>query len=166
MLNRQVRLRAHIFGGRIFFSKVNFLCLLIFRYPFHPRVTAVDYGHSAHSAGGGLRLNTHAPEKLRGFQCPFFSSSPISTEMVYRPTAERYFVVTWLVPREIAAVSAHVPCTPIRWILNKMKIRYTPKQNKQRKQTHTQQEHHHHHHHQPQTKQKTRHKKDRDTNSE
>ena len=29
------------FGGRIFFSRVNFLCWLLFRYPFHPRVTAV-----------------------------------------------------------------------------------------------------------------------------
>ena len=28
-------------GGRIFFSRVNFLCWLIFWYPFHPRVTAV-----------------------------------------------------------------------------------------------------------------------------
>ena len=28
-------------GGRIFFSRVNFLCRLLFRYPFHPRVTAV-----------------------------------------------------------------------------------------------------------------------------
>ena len=28
-------------GGRIFFSKVDFLCRLLFRYPFHPRVTAV-----------------------------------------------------------------------------------------------------------------------------
>ena len=28
-------------GGIIFFSRVNFLCLLLFRYPFHPRVTAV-----------------------------------------------------------------------------------------------------------------------------
>ena len=26
-------------GGRIFFSRVNFLCRLLFRYPFHPRVT-------------------------------------------------------------------------------------------------------------------------------
>ena len=29
-------------GGRIFFSRVNFLCWLLFRYPFHPRVTAVE----------------------------------------------------------------------------------------------------------------------------
>ena len=28
-------------GGRIFFSGVNFLYWLLFRYPFHPRVTAV-----------------------------------------------------------------------------------------------------------------------------
>ena len=28
-------------GGRIFFSRVDFLCWLLFRYPFHPRVTAV-----------------------------------------------------------------------------------------------------------------------------
>ena len=28
-------------GGRIFFSRVNFLCWLLLRYPFHPRVTAV-----------------------------------------------------------------------------------------------------------------------------
>ena len=28
-------------GGRIFFSGVYFLCWLLFRYPFHPRVTAV-----------------------------------------------------------------------------------------------------------------------------
>ena len=28
-------------GGRIFFSGVDFLCWLLFRYPFHPRVTTV-----------------------------------------------------------------------------------------------------------------------------
>ena len=28
-------------GGRIFFSRVNFLCWLLFLYPFHPHVTAV-----------------------------------------------------------------------------------------------------------------------------
>ena len=28
-------------GGKIFFSRVNFLCWLLFRYLFHPRVTAV-----------------------------------------------------------------------------------------------------------------------------
>ena len=49
-------------GGRILFSRVNFLCWLLFRYPFRPRVTAVkDPGHSAKSAGGWVQLNTHAP---------------------------------------------------------------------------------------------------------
>ena len=28
-------------GGSFFFSRVDFLCWLLFRYPFHPRVTAV-----------------------------------------------------------------------------------------------------------------------------
>ena len=28
-------------GGRIFFSRVDFLCWLLFRYPVHPRVTTV-----------------------------------------------------------------------------------------------------------------------------
>ena len=28
-------------GGRIFFSRVNFLCWLLFQYPFHPHVTTV-----------------------------------------------------------------------------------------------------------------------------
>ena len=28
-------------GGRLFFFRVDFLCWLLFRYPFHPRVTAV-----------------------------------------------------------------------------------------------------------------------------
>ena len=49
-------------SGRIFFSRVDFLCWLLFRYPFHPCVTTVarkNPGHSAKSAGGRLQLNTH-----------------------------------------------------------------------------------------------------------
>ena len=34
-------LLLHQRGGRIFFTRVDFLCWLLFRYPFHPRVTAV-----------------------------------------------------------------------------------------------------------------------------
>ena len=45
-------------GGRIFFSRVSFLCLLLFRYPFHPRVDSVT---RKRPAGGELQLNTHAP---------------------------------------------------------------------------------------------------------
>ena len=33
-------------GGRILFSRVHFLCWLLFRYPFNPRVTAVAHKRS------------------------------------------------------------------------------------------------------------------------
>ena len=33
-------------GGRIFFSRVDFLCWLLFLYPFHPCVTAVAHKRS------------------------------------------------------------------------------------------------------------------------
>ena len=33
-------------GRRIVFSRVNFLCWFLFRYPFHPRVTAVTHKRS------------------------------------------------------------------------------------------------------------------------
>ena len=49
-------------GGIIFFTRVNFLCWLLFRYLFHPRVTeshVKDLSHSAKSVDGGLQLDTH-----------------------------------------------------------------------------------------------------------
>ena len=51
---------------KMFFSRVNFLCRLLFRYPFQPLrvcLTAAARkrsGHSAKSACGTLQLNTHA----------------------------------------------------------------------------------------------------------
>ena len=51
-------------GGRIFFSRVNLLCWLIFWYPFHPCVTTVACKRPqsfCQSAGGRLQLNMHAP---------------------------------------------------------------------------------------------------------
>ena len=33
-------------GGRIFFSRVDFLCWLLFQYPFHPHVTTVAHKRS------------------------------------------------------------------------------------------------------------------------
>ena len=57
-------------GGRIFFSRVDFLCWLLFRYPFHPRVTTVARKKSrsfCQSAGGRLQLNTHTP-----YVCGFY----------------------------------------------------------------------------------------------
>ena len=58
-------------GGRIFFSRVDFLCWLLFRYPFHPRVTTVARKKIPvilpKSAGGRLQLNTHTP-----YVCGFY----------------------------------------------------------------------------------------------
>ena len=74
-------------GGRMFFSRVDFLCRLLFRYPFHPRVTAVarqDPGHSAKSAGGRLQLNTHTP-----YVCGFAWSDMEHGCMVYIELAPR-----------------------------------------------------------------------------
>ena len=52
-------------GGRIFFSRVNFVCWLLFGVrstPVLPQWRHVkDPGHSAQSAGSGLHLNTHTP---------------------------------------------------------------------------------------------------------
>ena len=74
-------------GGRIFFSRVNFLCWLLFRYSFHPRVTTVackDPGHSAKSAGGRLQLNTHTP-----YICGFAWNDMVHGCMVYTERAPR-----------------------------------------------------------------------------
>ena len=51
-------------GGRIFFSRVNFVCWLLFGIhyiPVLPQWHVKDPGHSAKSADGMLHLNTHAP---------------------------------------------------------------------------------------------------------
>ena len=68
-------------GGRIFFSRVHFLCWLLFRYPFRPRVTAAARKRSrsfCQSAGGRLQLNTHAP-----YVCGFAWSDMVHGCMVY-----------------------------------------------------------------------------------
>ena len=49
-------------GGRIFFSRVNFVCWLLFGIhyiPVLPQWHVKDPGHSAKSADGKLHLNTH-----------------------------------------------------------------------------------------------------------
>ena len=51
-------------GGRIFFSRVNFVCRLSFgvrSIPVLPQWHVKVPGHSAKSAGGRLHPNTHAP---------------------------------------------------------------------------------------------------------
>ena len=51
-------------GGRIFFSRVNFVCSLFFGVcstPVLPQWHVKDPRHSAESAGGRLHLNMHTP---------------------------------------------------------------------------------------------------------
>ena len=51
-------------GRRIFFSRVNFVCWLLFdvcSIPVLLQWRVNDLGHSAKSAGGRLHLNTHTP---------------------------------------------------------------------------------------------------------
>ena len=74
-------------GGRFFFSMVDFLCWLLFRYPFHPRVTAVARKRSrsfCQSAGSRLQLNTHIP-----YVCGFAWSDMVHGCMVYTELAPR-----------------------------------------------------------------------------
>ena len=58
-------------GGRIFFARVNFVCLHLFAVrsiPVLPQWHVKDPGHCAKSAGGRLHLNTHTPltQRRRG----------------------------------------------------------------------------------------------------
>ena len=49
-------------GGKIFFSRINFVCWLLFGVRWTtvlPQWHVKDPGHSAQSAGGGLHLKTH-----------------------------------------------------------------------------------------------------------
>ena len=75
-------------GGIIFFSRVDFLCWLLFRYPFHPRVTAVARKRSRSfcqkCTGGRLQLNTHTP-----YVCGFAWSDTVHGCMVYTELAPR-----------------------------------------------------------------------------
>ena len=51
-------------SGTIFFSRVNFVCWLLFcvhSTPMLPQWHAEDPGHSAKSTGGRLHLDTHKP---------------------------------------------------------------------------------------------------------
>ena len=98
-------------GGRLFLSRVNFLCWLFFRYPFHPRVTAVTRNNclSAKSAGGRLQLNMHTP-----WVCSFAWSDMVHGCIVYTERTETAAVSCGT--SHVSAVS-----TPLRWIL---KTRY------------------------------------------
>ena len=101
-------------GGSIFFSRVDFLCWLLFRYPFYPRVTAV------------------ARKRPRSFcqKCRW----QVTAKHAY--TLHMWLCMKWHVHgcmvyterAEVAAVScgtSHVSAasTPLQWILKKRAIK-------------------------------------------
>ena len=67
-------------GGRIFFSRVNFVCLLLLHVRSTPLFTqwhVKEPGHSAKNAGGRSHLNTHTPSTPRsrsGLTMPLLES--------------------------------------------------------------------------------------------
>ena len=73
-------------GGRIFFSRVDFLCSYfgIRSTPVLPQWHVKDPGHSAKSAGGRLQLNTHTL-----YVCGFAWSDMEHGCMVYTGLAPR-----------------------------------------------------------------------------
>ena len=76
--------------GRIFFSRVNFVCLLLFGVrstPVLPQCHVKDMGYSGKSAGGRLHLDTHAPltqQSRSGLTMPL--SRPVSYTHLTLPT--------------------------------------------------------------------------------
>ena len=88
-------------GGIILFSRVNFLCWLLFQYSFH---SVKDPGHSAKSAGGRLQPNTYA-----SYICGFAWSDMVHGCMVYRECVEMA-AVSW------GTSHANAISTQLQWI--------------------------------------------------
>ena len=74
-------------GGRIFFSWVNFLCWLLFRYPFHPCVTAVARKRPR-SFCQKRRWQVTAKDTHTPYVCGFAWSDTVHGCMVYTERAE------------------------------------------------------------------------------
>ena len=103
-------------GWRIFFSVVSFLCWLLFRYPFLPRVTAV------------------ARKRSRLF-CPKVQVAGYSQTRMHLTYVALHEMTLWMVvwctqnaPRLMAAVSCGTSdvsavSTPLRWIFKKRAIK-------------------------------------------
>ena len=92
-------------GGIIFFSRVNFLCWPLFRYPFHPRVTAVARKRSR-SFCQRCRWQVTA-KHVYTYVCGFAWSDMEHGCMVYTERAGMAAVGT----NHVNAVR-----TPLRWI--------------------------------------------------
>ena len=102
-------------GGRIFFSSVDFLCWLLFRYPFHPRVTAVARKRSR-SFCQKCRWQVTAKHAytLRMWLCMKWHGAWLYG--VHRTCAETAAV-------SCSTSHASAVSTPLRWIFKKRSIK-------------------------------------------
>ena len=100
-------------GGRIFFSRVDFLCWLLFRYPFQPRVTAVARKRSR-SFCQTCRWQVTAKHAytLRMWLCMKWHGAWLYG--VHRTCAETAAV-------SCGTSHANAVSTPLRWIFKKKK---------------------------------------------
>ena len=100
-------------GGRIFFFRVDFLCWLLFRYPFHPRVTTVARKRSR-SFCQKCRWQVTAKHAytLRMWLCMNWHGAWLYG--VHRTCAETAAV-------SCGTSHASAVSTPLRWIFKKQK---------------------------------------------
>ena len=73
-------------GGRIFFSRVNFLCWLLFRYPFHPRVSYRRAVARKRSRSFCQKCRWQVTAKLSNYQC-ILSMWPVLNEVTLSTSA-------------------------------------------------------------------------------
>ena len=104
-------------GGRIFFSRVHFLCWLLFRYPFHPRVTAAARKRSrSFCQKCRWKVTAKHAYTLRMWLCMKWHGAWLYG--VHRTCAETAAV-------SCGTSRASAVSTPLRWIFNNNnKMRY------------------------------------------
>ena len=96
----------------ISFSRVNFLCWLLFQYLFHPCVNAVARKRpQSFCQQGRLQLNTHTP-----YVCGFACSNMVYGCMVYTECAKTAAV-------SCGASHASAVSPPLWWIFKKRAIK-------------------------------------------
>ena len=100
-------------GGRLFFSVIDFLCRLLFWYPFHPGVTAVARKRSrSFCQKCGWQVTAKHAYTLRMWLCMKWYFAWLY--VLHRTCAETAAVSCGTSP--VSAVS-----TPLRWIFKKKK---------------------------------------------
>ena len=94
-------------GGRIFFSRVNFLCRLLFRYPLHPRVTAVarKRPRSFCQMCRWQVTAKHARADMAAVSCGTSHVSAVSTSLRWILTKTRYKKLLTYAESQACAVS-------------------------------------------------------------